>query len=581
MTARRQARPRATRALRAAAGLAVAAVLLVALPGRADAHATLESSQPSAGQQLKTPPEQVVLNFSEAVDIGKDSIRVLNSKGDSVTKNKPTHPNGERSVAALALPELDDGAYVVSWKAISSDSHPVSGAFTFRVGAATGGENDQALLKDVLNGSAGGGDHVLGAIFGMTRFLAFAGLILVVGGMVFVTWVWPAGRDSERTRGVLVVGLVLAAVTTLLCIPLQAAYGIGGSLGDVVDPSNIADELGSRTGRSWLVRLVLLGVVWLLMRARRLDRWAAAGLGLALLVTVSLTGHASSGDNVPLAFVVDLFHLSGASVWLGGLALLLLAVLWRGSGVDDTEAEATVGLFSQVAFAAVGVIVVSGVIQALRQLGGWNNLFDTTYGRLLVVKVLVVAVMLVAAAFSRSWVRDRAAARTSSLALSPGPGAVAASPDRGATALSVLRWSVGAEVALGICVLAVTALLVNAVPGAEAGAGPAGGPFTTQVHGQTFMVTVDVAPTVVGQDDISLKVTDHGLNPIQPEEVTASLSLPGKDLGAIPLKLTAGGTGEYRADGTDIPLAGNWDLHVVVRTTDIDEETVKTSVPIS
>ena len=91
----------ATRALRVAAGLAVAAVLLVALPGRADAHATLESSQPASAQQLKTPPKQVVLNFSEAVDIGKDSIRVLNSKGDAVTKNKPTHPNGERSVACL------------------------------------------------------------------------------------------------------------------------------------------------------------------------------------------------------------------------------------------------------------------------------------------------------------------------------------------------------------------------------------------------------------------------------------------------------------------------------------------------
>lgn len=574
-------RPRgAWRALRAAAGLGAAAVVLVALPGRADAHATLDASEPAAGQQLETPPTRVVLDFSEAVDIGEDSIRVLNSKGDPVTENKPTHPNGARSVAALALPPLDDGAYVVSWKAISSDSHPVSGAFTFRVGTTTGGENDRALLTDVLNGTAGG-DHVLGAIFGMTRFLAFAGLILVVGGMVFVTWLWPAGRDSARAQGLFVVGLVLAAVTTLLCIPLQGAYGIGGSLGDAVDPGTIADELGTRTGRSWLVRLVLLGVVWLLARIRRLDRWAAAGLGLALLVTVGLTGHASSGANVPLAFVIDLFHLSGASVWLGGLATLLLAVLWPGSGVDDPEAEATVALFSPVAFAAVGVIVLSGVIQALRQVGSYDNLFDTTYGRLLVVKVLLFAVMLVGAAFSRSWLRERAAARTSSRALSPGPGAVAASPDRGAATLPVLRWSVAAEVGLGICVLAVTALLVNAVPGADAGAGPAGGPFTTQVHGQTFMVTVDVAPTVVGRDDISLRITDHGLHPIQPEELTASLTLPGKGLGAIPLQLTPGGTGEYRADDTDIPLAGDWDLQVVVRTSDIDQETVKTSVPIS
>lgn len=564
----------------AAAALAVVALLLVVTPARADAHAELISTEPSSGQQLKTPPSQVLLRFSEAVDLSDDSIQVLDSSGKSVTDNTAEHPDGERASAALALPELDDGAYVVSWKAISSDGHPVSGAFTFRVGTATASDAaaDQALIDDVLGG-ASGGDHTLGAVYGVSRFLAFAGLILVVGGMVFVTWLWPAGRDDRRARRLLSGGLIAAGVATLACIPLHGAYGSGGSLGDAFDPGIIADELGTRSGRAWLVRLVLLAVVALLARARRLDRWAAAALGLGLLVTVSLTGHASAGDMVPLAFVDDLFHLGGASVWLGGLAMLGGAVLW--SSRDADEVEPTVSLFSQVAFWCVAALVVTGTIQGLRQVGGYDNLFDTTYGRLLVVKVLLFAGMLVGAAFSRAWIRDRAAARSAALALSPGPGAVAASPHRDGTRLSVLRWSVGAEVALGICVLIVTAALVNSVPGTSAGAEPPGGPFSQQVHAATLMVTVDVSPTTVGQDDIRLRVTDHGLNPLDPEEVTASLSLPAQDLGPIPLTLTEEGVGDFRAEDTDIPIAGDWELQVVVRTSDIDQDTLEATVPIS
>ncbi len=562
---------------RALAAVAVAGLALVAGAARADAHAELLSTEPASGAQLATAPTEVVLHFSEAVDLGDDSIRVLDTSGDSVGTGRPEHPDGERSSASLALADLDDGAYVVAWKAVSSDGHPVSGAFTFRVGAATAAPGDDAALIDDVLGGTSGGDHVLGAIYGVARFVAFAGLILVVGGFVFVTWIWPAGRDDRRARRLLMAGWWAAVVATAACIPLQAAYSIGGSLGDALDPGVVADEFGVRNGRAWLVRLVLLGVVALLARARRLDRWAAVGLGLALLVTISLTGHASAGDLVPLAFVVDIAHLSAASVWLGGLTILAGAVLARG-GADG--GERVVNSFSQVAFGCVLVLVISGTIQALRQVGGYDALFDTAYGRLLVIKVLLVCGMVIGAAVSRAWLRDRAAARSAAVSLSPGPGAVAASPNPSPATLSVLRWSVGAEVALGVAVLAVTALLVNAVPGAS-DSGPAG-PFSTQLHTDSFMVTVDVAPAAVGQNDVLLSVTDHGGAPLadEPEEVTATLRLPAQELGPIPVDLVAEGEGRYRADDTEFPFAGEWDLNVVVRTSEFDQEQLETTVPI-
>jgi copper transport protein len=148
--------------------------------------------------------------------------------------------------------------------------------------------------------------------------------------------------------------------------------------------------------------------------------------------------------------------------------------------------------------------------------------------------------MLVAAAASRAWVRRRAAARVVPFALSPGPGAAAASPAGGRNRLALLRQSVGAEVALAVLVLAVTSLLVNAVPGATAsgvaGAGGAGGgPFSTTVHGNDVAVEVNVDPATAGPVDVHIYITDHGGFPIQPAEVTASLTLADRNVGPIDL----------------------------------------------
>jgi copper transport protein len=573
------------RAVTAAACALTAMLALILSPAPAGAHAELLSTEPAAGEHLATAPDQVVLHFSEAVNLGDDLVRVLDSAGDEVDAGDPVHLNGERSSVALPLPSLEDGGYVVSWRVISSDGHPVGGAFTFRVGdasAAAPGE-DQALIDDVLGGS-GQGDTVLGVVYGVARFAAFAGVIVLVGAIAFVAWLWPAGRDDRRARRIGAVAWWTALVATLACVPLYAAYVVGGSLGDALDPSLIGDELAHQNGRAWLARALLLAVIAVVARSKRADRRVLSGLGAALLVTISLTGHAVSGDLVPLAFVTDLAHLGAVSVWLGGLVVLIGSLLWRenGSRRGDDEVATIVGRFSQVAFGAVVVIVVSGSIQGWRQVGSYDALFDTAYGRLLVTKVLLVAGMLVAASFSRAWIRNRAVAGARAMALSPGPGAVAASANRGPASLAVLRRSVAAEVAIAVGVLAVTAMLVNAIPGAASGGdtGP-GGPFATQVHGETLMVQVAVDPVTVGQSDVKLTVTDHGLNPIEPEEVQASLSLPERDLGPITLTLENTGPGVYVASDVEIPYPGEWQLDMAVRTSDIDQTLLKTAVPVS
>lgn len=589
MTAGTGRRGPVTAACATASAALIAALVLVLTPARADAHAELLSTEPAAGERLDTAPTQVVLHFSEAVGIDEDLVRVLDGSGEDVDTGLPRHVPGEQSSVALELPPLEDGAYVVAYRVISSDSHPVGGAFTFHVGEPGAGSAaaDRALIDDVLAGTARGGDTVLGVTFGIARFAAFAGMAVLVGALAFLAWLWPAGRDERRARRIVAVAWWVALVATTLCIPLQAAYTLGGTLADAFDPSVVADGLSEQTGRSWLARLVVLVVLAVVVRARRPNPWVVSGLGLALLVTVSLTGHAVSGRLVALAFTVDVVHLAAVSVWLGGLTLLVGALLWPGAGAEPDGVDtidAVVRAFSTVAFAAVVVIVATGAVQSWRQLGGWDALWGTDYGSLLMAKVALFGGMLVAAAFSRTWVLRRAAARTRALALSPGPGAVAASPESGPARLGVLRRSVGAEAVLAVGVLAVTAALVNAVPGESAvEAEPApGGPFSAELHGERVMVAVEVEPAEVGDSDMRFRVTDHGLDPFTPEELRADLSLPDKDLGPVTLAVEPGaGPGEYVVRGTPIPFPGDWELEVVVRTSDIDQDVLRVTVPVA
>jgi copper transport protein len=577
------------------AGVVVAAVASAGLalgPAPADAHAELISTEPASGEQLDASPERVVLRFTESVDVSDDAVEVLTAGGDRVDVGEPGHLDGERSSVAVDLPDLDDGTYVVSWRVLSSDSHPVGGAFTFGVGDAGAALSDadaQALVDDALAGA--GSDRLVGISYGIVRFAAFAGLVVLAGGTVFVAALWPTGAEDPRARRILAGAWWVALSTTVLSIPLQATYAVGGSLADAFDASVIGDELGARTGRAWLVRLVLLAAVAVVgpRLARRAGEGRAQALlpvavvgGLALLGTITVTGHAVSGDLVGLAVVTDLVHLSAVSVWLGGLALLMGAVLWPADGVEDSRAEAIAMRFSDVAFGAVMVIVASGVVQAWRQLGSWDALVDTSYGRLLLVKVGFFILMVAAAAASRSWVRQRARARMASLALSPGPGAVRASPS-GRAPLSVLRRSVAAEIALAVAVLAVTAALVNAVPGATAvdeAPQATGGLFNTTIHGSLTAIQVTVDPAAVGPTEVEINVSAHDGSSIDPEEVTASLTLPERDIGPLDLTLQRIGPGQYVAQGAQIPFSGTWDLEVVARTTDIDQDRVIAEVPV-
>ncbi|MFF4480371.1 copper resistance CopC/CopD family protein [Streptomyces sp. NPDC001520] len=399
------------RRLIAICGTLLAALLCALSVGAssASAHAALTSTDPADGSVVKTAPREVTLNFSEGVLLSGDSVRVLDPKGKRVDTGKTAHVGGKSSTAAAGLHSgLPDGTYTVAWKAVSEDSHPVSGAFTFSIGAPS------KTTAKVPTGEAS--DSTVSTLYGIGRYAAYGGFAALVGGSVF------AGlcRSSRPVRKIAVAGWATVFTATLLLLLLRGPYTDGEGIGGILDLGRLGDVLSTKPGAALLSRLLLLGAAAVFLAVlfgsytrrtgereadarRRQDLAFGLGFGgtvmaVGLSATWAMAEHASVGLQRQLAMPVDMIHLIAVGVWLGGLASL--AVTLR---AGEPIGRAAVRRFSRLAFGSVVALVVTGLYQSWRQVGSWGALTDTEYGRWLLVKVGLVAVLLGIAAISRRW----------------------------------------------------------------------------------------------------------------------------------------------------------------------------------
>ncbi len=411
VTASRPPRSRAAALLLAAA--AALATLLIAAPPAA-AHATLTGSSPADGEVVATAPERVTLTFSEQVALADDAIRVLDPEGRSVTGGEPTDVSTDDTVShAIALRDgLADGTYTVVWHVVSADSHPISGAFTFSVGAPSA---TAAVVPDVS-----GDDGLVGLLYDVTRYVAYAGFLLLAGGGAFVLRCWPRAAGLRTAQRVLLAGWTTLAAATLCQLLLRTPYTGSGRLADAFDLAGLRDVIETKPGTSLLTRLLLLAAAgafvavltgpYARLRAAGKDPARVRDLGFGLgtggaivaagiAATWAMAEHASTGPQAGLAVPVDALHLLAAATWLGGLAMLL--ALLRGAPL--AVPRAAVRRFSGLALASVVTLAATGVYQSWRQVRTVSGLTDTDFGRLLLLKVALVAAMLVVASFSRRY----------------------------------------------------------------------------------------------------------------------------------------------------------------------------------
>jgi len=568
-------------------------VVVVATAGPAWAHASLVESDPGAGAVLVDAPRSVDLRFSESVTVEPDGVRLFDGDGARVATGTPATPTA-REVRVPIRASLADGAYVVTWRVTSADTHPVRGAFTFTVGQASGpGAADPSILADRLLQDQGG-DPAVGAAWAVVRWLAFVGIAVLVGGLVFVVAIWPGARDQTRTRRIVTAGWAVLVVATVLGFVLRGPYVAAEGLDRVLDVGRWGEIAGTRFGVVWLVRLGLLAVTGFLLHRcfagpsgerRTLPQWwtvTTAVVLVAICATPALSGHPAGGDLVAVATVLDAVHVTAMAVWLGGL-VLMGAVVVRGDDPDGRRA--VVERFSRIAFWCVAALVATGAFATWRDVRTLTNLRETDFGHILVVKVAIFALMVVFAAFSREVVAR--------LFRRPAPGVaddgLEGDGDGGEPldleALRQREWrslrrSVWTEAVIGLAVLAATAALVNAAPASGIVAGANQGVAGVTMRDRLVTVDVAVTPGRVGVDDVHVNVFSPQGTPFDAKELTVTIDLPARGIAPIAVPLRRLGPGHYLSPGFTIPLSGSWRVTAKALVSDVDLVTLTGRVPI-
>lgn len=615
--------------------------LVLAGASPASAHAALTGSDPQDGAVVATAPKEVTLTFSEQIAMGEDSIRVLDPSGKRADTGAPRDLRTGAVQYGITLHSgLPDGTYTVAWQAVSADSHPVSGAFTFSIGAPS------KTTVALPSGEAGGG--FVGTLYDIARYASYAGFILLAGGSAFVLACWQRGAGARPIQRLVVRGWVTLTAATLAMLLLRSPYTGSGKLADAFDLDGLQAVLDTKPGAALVSRLLLLGASALFIAvlfgayAKREDEEEKRDLTFGLAIggaviaagiagTWALAEHASTGIQPGIAMPVDVLHLLAVAAWLGGLTALLVAL----HRTPDITSGA-VRRFSRMAFGSVLVLAATGLYQSWRQVGSWSALTGTRYGQLLLIKVALVAVLLGVAWISRRWTgrlaadgvragsedgaADEAEAEAGPAAEAESPAAGEAGevgPERAAqltrqrAALTAtkekrardadpdrsgLRRSVMVETGIAIVLLAVTTVLTSTEPGrteeeaarsSTVAATPLTGgqinlslPFDTGGRNGKGTVRLDIAPGGTGSNSVHVWVDGPGDRPMDVPEVKIAFTLESKDIGPLPVvpdRLTAG---HWTASGVQIPMAGDWKVAVTVRTSDIDQTTIDKNVKI-
>jgi copper transport protein len=530
---------------RALAGTVLVLAIVAATAGPAAAHAVLLRTDPSPQTTVKAPPDAVRLRFSEPVEVAFGAVRVFDVDGKRVDKGKITTDDGRREVVVPA--SLPGGTYTVTWRVVSTDGHAVHGGFQFYVGAPS------TISAVAIEGDTGAG-RLVGWGYGAARFVWYAALLAVIGLVAMRRFVWtPAVRAAgvagsaasdvfrRRFNRLLPWAWLVLLVAWLGRLVFQAASVSGLGLAESARPAVLGDLLGTGFGRSWLAGLgftLVLGLPVAGLTRRqglmgvRPSTWlsvlAAAAAGLAL--AAGSIGHARTESHPALGVPSVAVHLLAASIWVGGLAALVVlgASAWSTVPREDRNplVRQVVNRFSRLALAAVAVLVASGTLNAVLDLAAPSDLWRTTYGRVLSAKIALLVVALALGAW-HFWIVPRRLAVT----------------DPAGAASRSFRLSATAELVVLAAVVGFASALVALVPGRSL-ALAARGPVNEDQRVGAYTVQLFIDPSAPGANEIHVTfIDDKGLGAADVTGLTATLATdsPGATPAALTMRLISAG----------------------------------------
>jgi copper transport protein len=542
----------------------VAAWLTPAAP--ASAHAYLVKTVPAASQELNASPPTIQLTYDEAVEPRFALISVTSAAGRQETTGPVQRSQADPDTLTVPLrPHLPEGWYLIYWRAISVDGHPVQGAFTYAVGPNPG-PAPQFRVPDISATAAT--PQLL-----VARWVMFVAVMAAIGLFVLrFLIIRPVIRGAPGTSVRAVsAALVIASIVGLIAIPVYVDLSTANdSLRSVFDLGALVPLFGvTAYGRALLdleacfALFVLAACISLWVdrpgRDRRSAAELAANLGTllaaaAVLIVPGTAGHAAQTSPRGLTLAFDGLHLAAGSVWLGGLLGLL--VLWFSlrSGGRVAALAVCVPRFSAVAFGAVLVLAGSGLGEALDHLPALDALWRTGYGEAILVKTGLFAGALVIA--SGNLLRSR-------------PGLVAARvrPERGEPAARLLRRLVSGETALVAGVVFAAAVLSSLAPPPPAFAlqdlalarvGP--GTVTRTVNRAGYQLELLVSPNrAAAPDSFALRITKGG-QPVRGADVTLTFAMTTMEMPGQEYQLKEIRPGLYSRAAPALVMVGLWGL---------------------
>jgi len=556
-----------TRRVRNPPALAVAALAVwLGLPSGASAHAYLVKTVPAASVVLDAPPQNIQLTYDEAVEPRLAIISVTDADGHQETTGPVHRSSADPDTLVVPLrSHLPEGWYLIFWRAISVDGHPVDGAFTYAIGPNPG----PAPQFQVPNISA---TAVTPQLL-VARWVMFVAVMTAIGLLVMrLLTARPLVREVEgSTLRALSVAFTVAAVVGLIAIPVYLDFSTANdSLRSVFDFSALVPLFRVTAFGRAIVDLEVCFALFCLAagmalwvdrpeRQRRSIAELIASCGAllaaaAVLVVPGAAGHAAQTAPRGLTLLFDWLHMASGSVWLGGLAGLL--VVWLTVAARERVAALSVCVprVSNVAVASVVVLGATGVGEAIDHMPAVNALWETSYGQAILVKagLLGVALLIASGNLLRSRPRLIAARRR---------------PEVGEPAARLLRGLVSGELVIVVGVVFAAAVLSSLPPpppafalenSAIAKVGP--GRVAETVRHAGYVLQVLVSPNkAAAPDSFALRITKGG-QPVRGANVTLLFNHLEMQMPTQEYQLTETQPGIYSRAAPALVMVGRWGL---------------------
>ncbi len=545
---------------------AVAVAIWLALPSAASAHAYLIRTVPAASGVLDTPPKTVQLTYDEAVEPRFAIISVTDADGKQETTGPVQRSPADPDTLVVPLrSNLPQGWYLIYWRAISVDGHPVQGAFTYAVGPNPGPAPQFPVPSISATATS------LNLL--VARWVMFLSVMVAFG--LFALRMFVARPLTRRAREAslrpLSIAFVIASVVGLLAIPTYLDFATANdSLRSVFDVGALVPLFRvTAFGRGYVDMMLCFALfclaAWIALwldRPERQRRSMAELLSVtgallaaaAVLIIPGAAGHAGQTSPRGLSLFLDWLHLASGSLWVGGLIGLL--VIWASLGPELRIAGLSVCVprFSNIALPSVLALLATGTAATIIHMPAVNALWETGYGKAILVKIGLLSAAIGLAAINRLRSKPRIIA---------GRG----DPELGASAARLLRRTLSGEAFLLAAAVFAAAVLSSLAPpppafaeqnSALASVGP--GQVVKTIGRLGYRLQFLVSPNkAAAPDSFALRITKDG-QPVRGANVTLTFNHTEMEMPQQEYQLTETSPGVYSRAAPALVMVGKWAL---------------------